>query len=149
MEDTVPVIKTDYVYAARVVRVIDGDTVVLILTKSFRYDFGFRVKVGVEISLEGAFRLAGIDTPELRSPNKNERVLAQAAKDKVIQLLQIGELSVQSHKPLELLEEDKYGRWLCTIQVKTATEVIDVAAVLLKLGLAESYDGKGPKPEWK
>lgn len=58
-----------YRYAAEAVHVVDGDTIDVIL------DFGFSLKLKMRL------RLSGIDTPELRSVDKQERERAQAAKE--------------------------------------------------------------------
>lgn len=58
-----------YRYAAEAVHVVDGYTIDVIL------DFGFSLKQKMRL------RLSGIDTPELRSVDKQERERAQAAKE--------------------------------------------------------------------
>ncbi len=136
-------------YDATLSRVIDGDTVVLTLHRVVLVDFGFRFKVEMKLSFEAAFRLAGIDTPELHGKGIGERTLALKAKQHVENLLCQGLLKVVSEKPIE---GDKYGRWLVTIQVHCEAgdnqthPVIDVAADLISVGLALPYTGKGPKP---
>lgn len=64
--------KPPYQYAATAVRVVDGDTIDVIL------DFGFSLKQKMRL------RLAHINTPELRSKDEEEREKAQAAKQFVM-----------------------------------------------------------------
>lgn len=88
-----------YEYHASLVRVIDGDTVVMVV------DLGFTVSVNIE------FRLLGINAPEMKGTSK---VAGQAAKEHLEQLLAQGSLSLKSDKAPKT---DKYGRWLADITV--------------------------------
>lgn len=91
-----------YEYTATLVRVIDGDTVVLVV------DLGFTVSVNVE------FRLLGINAPEMKGTTK---VAGLNAKAHLEQLLAQGALSLKSEKAPKT---DKYGRWLADITVTKA-----------------------------
>lgn len=106
---------TMYEYVATVARVVDGDTVHMVLTKTFTLpvDFGFNIKdtVLLQKSAEIDFRLAGINAPEMHAPTL---AAGQAAKAELIRLLGLGALRVLTAKA------DKYGRWLATIYVKQA-----------------------------
>lgn len=88
-----------YEYHASLVRVIDGDTVVMVV------DLGFTVSVNIE------FRLLGINAPEMKGTSK---VAGQAAKAHLEQLLAQGSLSLKSE---QAPKTDKYGRWLADITV--------------------------------
>lgn len=84
-------------YAVSVVRVIDGDTVVLSV------DLGFKVTMKVNCRLEG------IDAPEKRQKGGSEA--AKALERLLNDLTQKGyTFYIRSKKPI-----DKYGRWLVTI----------------------------------
>ena len=90
-----------YEYRARVMRVIDGDTV------EAEIDLGFRV------SLEVVLRLVGINTPEVHGP---DRPRGLAAKQHLVELLQQltpadGQITVRTQKDLT----EKYGRYLATL----------------------------------
>lgn len=129
----------DYVYDATCVRVIDGDTVVLHLVKTFTQDvdFGFFVKDAMTLTktAEVTFRLNGINTPEIVGLSKTAGLAAKSA----LELMIVGQnLRVVSHKP------DKYGRWLADIYLPNDT--VSVNQRLVKLGLALPWDGQGPKP---
>ena len=135
-----------WIYDASLVRVIDGDTVVLTLRRTTCLDFGFRFRSEMTLTSEGAFRILGIDTPEKNSKFAEEVRLAHKATEKVAELLTHGTLSVASHKPPP---SDKYGRWLVEIKVTQPNgQILDVAAELIAVGLALPYNGKGPKPSW-
>ena len=90
-------------FRARCTKVVDGDTVDLYVDTGFHT---FR---------QERFRLAGIDTPELRDRDPNKRELAKEAKAYVIDALDpAGELKW----PLRIETEkvpDSFGRYICRI----------------------------------
>lgn len=108
-------------YLARVERVVDGDTVWLDV------DLGFRMRARVE------FRLYGINTPELVGA---ERAAGLAARAELVRLLGLGPLRIVTYKDGRT---DKYGRWLATLFVETATGNVDVNASLVRDGFAVPY----------
>ncbi len=74
-------------YRGKVVRVVDGDTLVVHL------DLGLRVYT--EVSL----RLAGINAPEMRQGTKEDRAAGSSARDYLATLLPPGaEVYVRTHK---------------------------------------------------
>lgn len=85
---------TPFVYNAILDRVVDGDTIDVVL------DLGFDVKLHKQ-----RVRLAGIDTPESRTRNLAEKALGLKAKDRLIELC-VGQFKIQS------LGKGKYGRIL-------------------------------------
>jgi len=116
-------VPSDFVfwYKAKVVNVVDGDTVDL------DTDLGFR------ITFRQRYRLYGVDTPEMNDPDPAVRAMAVKAKEFV--LAQVGgkEIVVNTH----LDRADKYGRWLALIHVKDAAGAwMDLNAELVRLGLA-------------
>lgn len=90
-----------YNYHARLVKVVDGDTVDL------EVDLGFYVYKRVR------FRLARIDAPEVRGEHKEA---GKRAKSAVIEVLELADddLWVESEKT------GKYGRWIGEISFKAA-----------------------------
>ncbi len=118
-----------YEYDAELIRVIDGDTVVLRVKKSF--DFGF--KVWTEHSAEMSFRLAGINTPELHGVGAEEKERALAAKEELERLCLSGELRAVTSKP------DKYGRWLVQLSVRCGTTETNINESLVTNGYAVRY----------
>ena len=92
-----------YQYRATIVRVIDGDTVEA------------DVQLGFHVSLRAMFRLSGINTPEVRGP---ERPLGLAAKA-YLQVL-LNDLTDGSRELLIKTKKDKtgkYGRYLAELWV--------------------------------
>ena len=78
----------EYEYSARVTRVIDGDTLVVHVTKSKTLDFGFHFKQEIRASFDMRVRLYGIDTPETRGKKaKTEGEAGRAATKFVIDWL--------------------------------------------------------------
>ena len=136
-----------YVYDATLARVIDGDTVVLNLTKTYTStqvnDFGFYVKetVTTTVTKEATvhFRLYGINAPEIHGPTQAR---GEMSKAEVFRLLALGKISVESLGP------DKYGdRWLGKITViKPDGTAVLVNDELVKGGFAKPYFGEGVKP---
>lgn len=93
-----------YEYTARLIRVIDGDTVVLDL------DLGCRVHIIETI------RILGINAPEVRGETK---AAGDAATEWLEELLTDKPLIVRTHKD----DGDKYGRLLGDIWLPDATNV--------------------------
>lgn len=106
----------------RVERVVDGDTVDVVL------DLGFG------LTMKQRLRVIGIDTPELRSKDPAERERAQAAKDFAEKwLISNGQMIVTTYK------DDKYGRILGDFKREHRPETFSEA--ILEAGLAEKYIG--------
>ncbi len=113
-----------WTYRATCIRWLDGDTLAL------RCDLGFNV------SCEQTVRLAGLDTPELRSPDPAERGRAVLAHRRAMALLPPGApctIATAKGDPA-----DKYGRFLGRVTLADGT---DLNAALLAEGLARPYDG--------
>lgn len=132
-------------YEAKVVRVIDGDTAVFLLSRTVtqEVDFGFYVKDKMSLTktAEVTFRFMGINTPELHGVDKSLVKKAQDAKGEVERLCSLGPLRLVSYKP------DKYGRWLCDIYVTPpGKKELHVNQALIDGGFALPWDGKGEKP---
>jgi len=108
-----------YVYKAKLDRVVDGDTV------------DASIDLGFDISIQKRIRLAGIDTPETRTRNKEEKVKGLASKSRLIELLKNGSFVLKSK------EVGKYGRVLGTLHV----DDININETLVKEGFAVEYWG--------
>jgi len=111
-----------YTYDGEVVRVVDGDTVVVLLTlaEGARY--------------RHSCRLFGINAPEHNTPT------GAASRDWLTQLLPAGtKLRVATHKD----EAEKYGRLLGVLTLADGRVVNDL---LVETGHALKWDGKGAKP---
>jgi micrococcal nuclease len=113
---------------ARVVRVVDGDTVVAVIDLPGGGLF------------RAALRLAGVDAPELRSRDPELRALAARARDRLAELC--GDRVVWCRCE----GRDRYGRALARLQPGGPGEARGVAETLADEGLARGYAGRGPRP---
>lgn len=111
--------------AARVVRVVDGDTLIVDID-TYPPVFGQAIPV----------RLAGCDTPELNDPDPRLRALAVAAREFVRQVL--GDAPVELHD----IGRGKYFRIIARVRVAGQ----DLSTLLLQAGLAVPYAG-GKRPD--
>ena len=68
--------KTRFYYGCELLRVIDGDTI------DVRADLGF------DVSQKLRLRFAGINTPESRTRNLEERALGKAATARLVEILE-------------------------------------------------------------
>ena len=112
-----------YKYTARVVRVIDADTI------DVDVDLGFRIQSRQRL------RLIGIDAPETRGPERREGLIA---KRFVRSLLPVGSLvEVWSKK------EDSFGRWISVVWFDTLLQedcCVDLSEYLVTTGHATYKD---------
>jgi len=114
-----------WIFRGTLARVVDGDTVDVLV------DLGFR------ISAKMRFRVAGIDTPELEGPTRS---MGQRAADRTLRFLAGAEIEIASRG-----EVDKYGgRWDGDLSVGG----VDLAETLVREGWAQRYTGAGPRPLW-
>tara|TARA_R100000808_G_C2133697_1_gene142381 strand:- start:81 stop:449 length:369 start_codon:yes stop_codon:yes gene_type:complete len=89
-----------YDYKATLIRVVDGDTI------------DANIDLGFDVSVKKRIRLAGINTPECRTRDLEEKAKGLAAKDRVKAIL--------AENPcftLESTELGKYGRVLGKIHI--------------------------------
>ncbi len=111
-------IKETYVRNAKVLKVVDGDTV------------GFTVDLGCDIKLDMSCRLNGINAPE---KNTAEGKVSKAWME---QTLPVGaDVVVQTVKD----RKEKYGRYLAVVFLPGQTKSINDQMV--EQGLAKPYDG--------
>jgi len=111
-----------YEYKAKLLRVIDGDTVDCVI------DLGFNVR------LKERIRLKGIDTPETRTRDLEEKKLGMAAKERVEEAFQNSDdFTITT----ELDKKGKYGRILGTIMLPDRK--ISLNQMLLNEGHAKIY----------
>ena len=73
-------------YACKVLRVVDGDTI------------DVNIDLGFNIWHRGRVRMAGIDTPESRTRNLEEKKLGLASKARLKELLKGQKVSIQCTK---------------------------------------------------
>ncbi len=107
--------RPDYTYRVTVDRVIDGDTIDVLI------DVGFKTTVFKRL------RLLNVDTEEIRDSDPERRVKARLAKQFLIDFLADAErVYVQTF----LDSKGKYGRLLAWVWVEKDKELINVNEVL-------------------
>ena len=113
-----------YTYKAELDRVIDGDTI------------DVNIDLGFDITVHKRIRLAGIDTPESRTRDLEERKRGLASKARLVELLDTGDLVVESQ------EVDKYGRVLGILHMYPEDNLpFNINETLVKEGYAVEYWG--------
>tara|TARA_R100000234_G_scaffold119793_1_gene103798 strand:+ start:1233 stop:1592 length:360 start_codon:yes stop_codon:yes gene_type:complete len=113
-----------YTYKAKCTRVVDGDTI------------DANIDLGFDITIHKRIRLAGIDSPESRTRDLEEKKKGLASKDRLIELIEKGDLIVESK------EVGKYGRVLGTLHIQQEdSEPININDTLVKEGYAVEYWG--------
>jgi micrococcal nuclease len=118
-----------YEYKAKLIRVVDGDTI------DAEIDLGFKVYIKERI------RFAGIDTPESRTRHKHEKSWGLAAKCRVKDLLEYEDAEFTLTTKLQ--KKGKFGRILGTVILADGTSLSEI---LLDEKLAIPYEG-GNKDE--
>ncbi len=121
-----------YNYKAKLLRVVDGDTI------DAEIDLGFKIFIKERI------RLMGIDTPESRTRNLAEKSWGKAAKYRLEELL--AEADGDFTLVTQMQKKGKFGRILGTIQVSTKDGIVDANQILMNEQLAIPYTG-GNKEE--
>jgi micrococcal nuclease len=121
---SMPEVICPYQYWARVVRIVDGDTVDL------------EVSVGFELSMKARFRLLGVDAPEMFGVRhtSDEYTRGVAARD-CLQALAPPDSWVEIRTYLSANRE-KYGRYLCNMYVDGR----DLAEQLVAAGVAKPWE---------
>lgn len=115
----------DYNYDAKVVRVIDGDTIDCI------------VDLGFNITIKERFRLYGIDTPETRTKDKVEKIAGFKAKLYVQDKIEGKTVILNIVKGT-----GKFGRWLAEVHYQDiAGKYHPLNDELVKFGYAKRYYG--------
>lgn len=117
-----------------VVDVYDGDTITILCYEKNNDAIPVEVKV----------RLYGIDAPEKKSRDKDEKEHAKLARNRLCELI-LHKLIILDVKP----DKDQYGRLICELfkRDKETGNAINVNKLLIEEGHARPYDG-GHKEEW-
>ena len=118
-----------YTYNIELLRVIDGDTI------------DAKIDLGFDVSVKKRIRFLGVDTPESRTRDLEEKARGLAAKDRVIQLLE-GCTRIQSVSH----GVGKFGRCLGELSIdmvdgKESVTMVSVNELLIKEGHAVEYHG--------
>lgn len=109
-----------YTYRGTVLRVIDGDTLVV------------DIDLGFDTHYHARLRLNGVDAPEMRGPEREQGLDTKAA---------IEALVARPATPVSITSRsrDKYGRWLATVQFIHNGKLTDLSRYLLDNKLAVPY----------
>jgi len=116
-----------YQYKCKINKVLDGDTVDIDL------DLGFNI-----ILANQRVRMAGIDTPESRTTNKEEKPRGLLSKKKLGEKLPIGSWQIIETQKSDN-NDDKFGRILGVFLLEDGTKVNDW---LIKNNYAVPYKGE-------
>ena len=118
-----------YTYKIKLDRVVDGDTI------------DAYIDLGFEVSVKKRIRFMGINTPESRTRDLEEKARGLAAKDRLKAIL-------ESTNTIQLTSHGvgKYGRCLGELEVdvvdgKECLTLVNVNELLIKEGHAVAYDG--------
>ena len=113
-----------YTYKIKLDRIIDGDTI------------DAHIDLGFDISVKKRIRFIGINTPESRTRDLEEKKKGLAAKERLIEILKANDnkFVLKSHGV------GKYGRCLGELYVETLGE-ISVQQTLINEGHGVAYFG--------
>jgi micrococcal nuclease len=116
-----------YQYKCKINKVLDGDTVDIDL------DLGFNIVLANQ-----RVRMAGIDTPESRTSNKEEKPRGLLSKKKLAEKLPVGSWQIIETQKSDS-NDDKFGRILGVFILEDGTKVNDW---LIKNNYAVPYKGE-------
>ena len=111
-----------YEYNCKVKRVVDGDTIDVSIDLGFAIHYSSRV------------RLYGIDTPESRTRNKDEKVRGIMSKEYLIDALSKGQVVIKTYRD----KKGKFGRVLGEMYV----EDTNINLMMVDEYLAVKYKGQ-------
>ena len=111
--------------SGHVIKVYDGDTITIASKMPYENSPLFRFNV----------RLNGIDTPEIKSKNENEKILAKKARDSLSQLI------MNKNVTLKNVKNEKYGRILADVYL----DDLHLNKWMIDQHFAVEYDGKTKK----
>lgn len=112
-------------HVKKVTKVVDGDTI------------DVEIDLGFDISFSSRVRLAGIDTPESRTTNKEEKVLGLEVKEKLKKVIDSAKVIVIRTEKMD--SSEKYGRILGWLYLDGAEQSVNEA--LIAGGYAWEYMG--------
>ena len=117
-----------YLYNAEVKKIIDGDT------------FDIIIDLGFDTLRKGRVRLHGVNTPESRTTNLEEKKMGLAAKEFTDQWITAAGHKIKIETILD--KNEKYGRILARVWNETGESLNEA---IVKSGLAREYYGVGDK----
>lgn len=122
-----------YEYIATLRRVVDGDTIDLLVDQ------------GLDNLTKGRFRLAGIDCRELNDTDPEKRKHAKEAQYWLEKKLPTAEntITIRTIKVAAGEARERWGKYLVWVYVPDIEGSVNMAMV--EAGLAVRYDGKGSR----
>ena len=118
-----------YEYKAQVLRIIDGDTLVV------NIDLGFDIWVHNEV-----IRLNGIDTPEVRTADPVQKFFGTLAKNRIKEYLDNDGTTGAVTLVSKTFKKEKYGRIAADLKVQG--QIRSLCATLISEGYAVPYHGQ-------
>ncbi len=115
-----------YEYSCKINKVLDGDTV------DINLDLGFNV-----ILVNQRVRMVGVDTPESRTSNAEEKPRGLLSKKKLTEKLSSSNCKIKTFKPDN--NDDKFGRILGEFILEDGT---NVNKWLIENNYAVAYQGE-------
>jgi len=109
-----------------VIKVYDGDTITIASKLPYKSSPLYRWSV----------RIKGIDCPEMKTKNKNEKMVAEIAQCKLENMI------LHKNVKLENVSNDKYGRVLADVVYRKTS----IGEFMIKNRLAVEYFGKTKEP---
>ena len=110
--------------------IVDGDT------------FDCTIDLGFDVSIKIRVRMYGINTPESRTRDLEEKARGLESKERLIQLLNVGSKG-QDNLILQTKKKGKYGRYLGIVlrKRKDDEELLNINQRLIDEGFAVEYFG--------
>lgn len=107
-----------YEYRARITKVYDGDT------------FTAEIDLGLRVKVTGRLRLARVNTPEVRGPERPEGL---RVRDYVRGLILGKAVVISTQKD----KKGKYGRWIAeVVYIDTFWKTVNLSEHLVQQGMA-------------
>ena len=118
-----------YEYNVRIDRVVDGDTV------DCWIDLGYNLQIHKRI------RFAGVNAPETRTRNLEEKKLGLIAKEWLINNIDPKAVGSSKEIILKSYEYGKYGRVIGELFIVSGSRKQSINKMMLAEGLFTEYDG--------
>ena len=118
-DDTIPFVVP--ITGGQVIKVYDGDTITIATKLPFNESTIYRFSI----------RLNGIDTPEIKSKNEDEKIMAKQVRDSLSNLI------MNKFITLKNIETEKYGRILADVYFND----LHINNWLVENRYAVKYDG--------
>ena len=137
-DQTLLTIDNNYLFNTDEITNYDGDSFKLIISKPYKFDFGFGIKDNGRKTYKIEMRLHGVDTPELKDRRADWKAAGYLARDKARKWLKdfapVWFLSIE-------FKEGKFGRTLGDF-ISTQVEDARLSDYLISERMAVAYHGQ-------